>query len=256
MRGQGPEWIVAEADGCMLPVVDTGGAPEGADRRRHRQVRWQEARVVAARAHGELTVHYDATLREVAEAGARWTRTVAAAGWAVHTRVHAVGDGAPWLVQQVRERLGSCATYLLDRYHVCDYLAAVRPGDKAAVQHHRDARKAGRSDGVLLALRLRLEPEDLPDDQAPARRALRYLENRLDQLDYPCALAHRLPVGSGLIESGHRHLLQARLKLAGAWWNELNAHAMTQLRGCRANLQWNLYWQNCPQFELHPVRNE
>jgi hypothetical protein len=46
---------------------------------------------------------------------------------------------------------------------------------------------------------------------------LRYLENRLDQLDYPSALAVGLPVGSGLIESGNRHLLQARLKLAGAW---------------------------------------
>jgi len=26
-------------------------------------------------------------------------------------------------------------------------------------------------------------------------------------------------VGSGLIESGHRHVLQARLKIPRAWWN-------------------------------------
>jgi hypothetical protein len=52
---------------------------------------------------------------------------------------------------------------------------------------------------------------------------LRYLENRRTQLDYPAALAHALPIGSGLIESAHRHLLQARLKLAGAWWTDPNS---------------------------------
>lgn len=244
LRARGPAWIVAEADGCMLPIVDTAAAPPGADRRRHRTVRWQEARVVAAQAHGEVTVHYDATLHDVAEAGARWSRVVGRAGWAVPTRIHAVGDGAVWLAQQVHARFGACATYLLDLYHVCDYFAAVWPGDKAMVQAQRDALKAGNLPAVLAALRDRLEPTDLPDEHAPARRALRYLENRLDQLHYPAALAAGLPIGSGLIESGHRHLLQARLKLAGAWWLEDNAHRMTQLRVCRANHLWHQYWAN------------
>lgn len=244
LRAQGPAWIIAEADGTMLPIADTSHAPPGADRRRHRQVRWQEARVVAAQAHGTATTHYDATLGDVAEAGARWSRAVGAAGWGVQTRIHAVGDGAPWLAQQAATRFGDHGRYLLDLYHVCDYLAAVWPADKTTVQTHRDALQAGQVDAVLAALRARLEPPDTPDDHAPARCALRYLENRRDQLDYPAALQADLPVGSGLIESAHRHLLQARLKLAGAWWTEPNAHAMTQLRVCRANHAWDAYWQN------------
>ena len=244
LAARGPDWIVAEADGCMLPIVDTTGAPPGADRRKHRTVSWRETRVVAARVLGETKTHYDATLGEVAEAGCRWSQTVGAAGWAVHTRIHVVGDGAPWLAQQARERFGRHGIYLLDLYHVCDYLSAVWPEDKATVHAHRDALKAGLIDEVLLALRNRLEPPTCPEQQAPARRALRYLENRLDQLDYPAAIAAGLPVGSGLIESAHRHLLQARLKLAGAWWVEHNAHNMTQLRVCRANGQWDNYWRN------------
>jgi hypothetical protein len=241
---QGPEWIVAEADGTMLPIVDTGAAPEGADRRKHRTVSWQEARVVAARALGETTTRYDATLGEVAEAGARWSRAVGAAGWGVNTRIHAVGDGAPWLAAQARERFGARGRYLLDLYHVCDYLAAVWPGNKALVQHHRDALKAGRLDAVLDALRTRLEPSATPEADAPARAALRYLENRLDQLDYPAALREGLPVGSGLIEGTHRHLLQARLKLSGSWWTRAHAHNMAQLRVARANGLWENYWRN------------
>jgi hypothetical protein len=244
LRAQGPDWIVAEADGTMLPIVDTSQAPPGADRRQHRRVYWQEARVVAAQAQGEATVHYDATFGTVAEAGARWSRVAGQAGWGVKTRIHAVGDGAPWLAQQAAERFGSCGHYLLDLYHVCDYFAAVWPGDKLTVHAQRDALKAGRADAVLAALRGRLESPETPEQDAPARRALRYLDNRRDQLDYPLALAADLPVGSGLIESGHRHLLQARLKLAGAWWSELNAHAMTQLRVCRANHLWHAYWCN------------
>jgi Uncharacterised protein family (UPF0236) len=244
LAAQGPAWILAEADGTMLPIVDTSRAPAGQDRRKHRTVSWQETRVVAAQAWGETTTHYDATLGEVAEAGARWSRTAEAAGWGTNTRIHVVGDGAPWLATQARERFGANSRYLLDLYHVCDYLAAVWPGDKTEVHRHRDALKAGQLDTVLTALRTKLEPPGTPEAEAPARAALRYLENRLDQLDYPAALRDGLPVGSGLIESAHRHLLQSRLKLSGAWWTRVHAHDMAQLRVARANGLWDTYWQN------------
>lgn len=244
LRPVGPDWIVAEADGTMLPIVDTGSAPPGQDKRKHRQVHWQEGRVLVARAAGETTTHYEATLGEVSDAGARWSRVVRAAGWAVNTRVHVVGDGAPWIEQQARAHLGPRMRYLLDLYHVCDYLAAVWPDQRRVVARHRDALKVGRISKVLDALRKRLEPENLPDEDAPARRALRYLNNRRDQLDYPSALHDGLPVGSGLVESTHRHLLQSRLKIAGAWWTAPNAHAMAQLRVCRANGHWLSYWLN------------
>jgi hypothetical protein len=223
LKASGAAWIVAEADGTMVPIVETAGAPVGADRRKHRTTGWAEMRVVAARALGEITTHYDATLGDVAETGARWSQVVGAAGWGVHSRIHAVGDGASWLVAQARDRFGAHGSYLLDLFHVCDYFAAVWPTDKAEVHRQRDALKAGRVDQVLAALRLKLEPADWPAAHAPARAALRYLENRLDQLDYPHAIRHDLPFGSGLIESSNRHLLQARLKIAGAWWSRPNA---------------------------------
>ncbi len=65
---------------------------------------------------------------------------------------------------------------------------------------------------------------------------------RPDQLDDAYALTHDLPVGSGMIESGHRHVVQTRIKGAGAWWTSVNVHAICQLRTLRANRQWGLYW--------------
>jgi hypothetical protein len=57
-------------------------------------------------------------------------------------------------------------------------------------------------------------------------------------------LREGLPIGSGEVESGHRHVIQKRMKLAGAWWKETNAEAMLTLRARRATGLWESYWQS------------
>ena len=226
-------------------IVNTATAPPGTDRRKHRKVRYQEARLVAACAQGRATTHDGATLHDVTEAGLRWAQVVKAAGWGLNSQIHALGDGATWIAEQARLQFGTQGRFTVDRFHVCDYLTAAAPDPahaKPFVAPLREALRASDHLTVLATLRPREEPPDCPDEQAPVRAALRYLGNRTDQLDYASALTHDLPVGSGLIESGHRHVLQARLKKAGAWWTPVNVHAMCQLRTLRANLHWNHYW--------------
>ena len=92
------------------------------------------------------------------------------------------------------------------------------------------------------ALAEHLEPEATQDEGAPVRQGHRYLSHRLDALDYPAALALGLPIGSGMIESGHRHVLQARLKKAGTAWLHDHADQIAHLRVLRANDQWNSLW--------------
>ncbi|HLS28049.1 MAG TPA: hypothetical protein VK041_05320 [Opitutales bacterium] len=57
---------------------------------------------------------------------ARWSQAVYAAGWGVHTYIQPMGDGAVW----IEEQASSCfpgSVFLLDLYHVCDYLDAAAP---------------------------------------------------------------------------------------------------------------------------------
>ncbi len=133
-------------------------------------------------------------------------------------RSMASGDGAPWIAAQAcpplgrraRVQFGTQGRYTLDLYHGCDYLTAAAPDPahaKPFVDPLREALRASDHPSVLAALRPREEPLACPDEKAPVRAALRYLGNRTDQLDYAYALAHDLPVGSGLIESGHKHVL-------------------------------------------------
>ncbi|MEO7318917.1 MAG: hypothetical protein ABIZ56_08020 [Chthoniobacteraceae bacterium] len=99
---------------------------------------------------------------------------------------------------------------------------------------------------MLAALEGHLEPESIPDDAAPVRAARRYLGNRRDALDYPDAITRELPIGSGFIESGHKHVLHARHKGAGTAWLPAHADALAQLRVLRANQLWDSFWPSPP----------
>ncbi|MCC5838564.1 MAG: UPF0236 family protein [Opitutales bacterium] len=148
--------------------------------------------------------------------------------------------------RQWQGNFGTRARFLLDLYHLCEYLAAA----KTAHTHGRwlDVQKSrlkrNRHDLVLKSLRAFAEPADLPEKEAPVRAAIRYLFNHAHCLDYAGALADELPLGSGLIESGHRHVLQKRLKIAGAWWLWNNARSMAHLRVLRANQDEDAYWKS------------
>lgn len=242
LPAKGAAVVVAEADGCMMPTVTMTGAPSGADRRKHRKSEWKEMRLMAARDETSAQTHYAATMGGVEAAGDLWENAVRAAGRGLNTHVHGLGDGAVWIAAQCLGRLGPNVRYTVDLYHVCDYFAEVWPEERESVRLHRDHLKAGAIEEVLTALRAREEPSERPDPEAPARAALRYLENRRDQLNYPAALAAGLPVGSGLIESGNRHVLQRRLKQAGAWWLPENLDAMACLRTTRASGAYDAYW--------------
>jgi len=94
--------------------------------------------------------------------------------------------------------------------------------------------------GVLRALAPHREAAT--DEFQPVNAAYQYLHKRRDHLDYAGARRQGLPIGSGEIESGHRHVIQQRLKLAGCWWKETHAQALLNLRVARANNLWHSYW--------------
>jgi len=251
LPAQGVAWVIAETDGSMIPIVDTA-APEtgaaGGDRRKTRQVRWQEARLSLAHAQGSVTPRFAATLGEPDAVGEQLRDCAIRVGFGLTSRVHSVGDGAPWIAEQVRRVFGQQGTYLVDFYHLSEYLAAAAtrcaPETPAQWLAQQQAHlKQGDVAEVHAALAPSLEALEVADQAAPVRCCSRYLTNRPGQFDYQRALAADLPIGSGEIESAHRYVIQQRLKLAGAWWKEETAADMLALRTLRANGEWNhQYW--------------
>lgn len=235
--------IIAQMDGSMLPLVRAD--EKQVDKRKGKAVFWKEAKMCLAFAKGSKTAVYGGTLLGGVEgAGEHLSRAVHRFGFGEASHVHAVGDGAPWIAEQFDRQFGTQQRYLLDFFHVCDYLAAAAKvlepdaeSQKIWMDNQKDRLKCGHLGEVLAELAHRCGS---PDDDVT--KCLLYLRNRLQQLDYRRALDDDLPIGSGAIESAHKHVIQQRLKKPGAWWRPQNAERMMALRLNRANGDWTAYW--------------
>lgn len=238
----GPQRIIAQTDGTMIRIV-AKGRKRGDDR----PLEWKEMRLSAAYAQGSKAVYYAAGFTTVEETGRRMAHCARDAGWALESSIHHVGDGADWIWLQSKEVFGEQSEFLLDFYHVSEYLAAAAPScrpsdEKGWLRTQQKRLKRGASELIIQTMSEHEESAETPEEQAPVRSAIRYLSRRREQLDYKTAIAKELPIGSGLIESGHKHVLQARLKQTGSAWNPDTADAMAQLRVIRANFLWDEFW--------------
>jgi len=247
----GVEYIIGGTDGTMIPIVDTC---EGlSDRIKTRKCRWKEAKLMPAHAKGSVSPVSGCTLGGADEAGDGLLNCAIHAGMGHKTKVHCIGDGAAWIVNQTDRVFGSQADYLIDFYHLCEYLscaAEVCAHDDPSVffTKQKQLMKEGYVSEVLTELRTYIEPDSVPDTKSPVRRCYNYIMNRPGQFDYKKAWENDLPIGSGEIESAHRYIIQKRLKIAGAWWKENNAGNMLSLRIFRANGHWEKYWEKADRI--------
>jgi len=236
--------VVTQLDGSMIPILEI--SEQSPDQRKGKKLHWREVRLSLAREKESVTAVYGATLGSVGLAGELWRQTAQAAGAGPPTKVHGVGDGADWITTQFGEQFGDRGTYLLDFWHVSEYLAGaatvIQPNKAVEWRHRQQGRLLeNKRHQVLRALAPHVEPEE--QEQAPVRAAHRYLSDRSNQLDYAGARAAGLPIGSGEVEGAHRHVIQERLKLTGCWWKPSNAEAILGLRVARANGLWDSYWK-------------
>lgn len=244
----GAEIVIAQMDGGMVPIVKPD-APQK-DKRKGKQLQWKEAKICLAHANGSKTLAYGGTLQgDVAQAGRVLFHCTRVAGFGSNSRVHAVGDGADWIAGQVEEKFGAQGGYLVDFYHVCDYLSAAAKsmvaeaaGQTTWMDEQKTRLKTQRCNELLRTLQPHVEASGVEDSEAPVRQCHRYLSHRREHLNYQSALERDLPIGSGEIESAHRYIVQQRLKRPGAWWRAANADHMLALRLNRANRQWHAYW--------------
>lgn len=243
LPAHGSETLVCEADGSFLRLVESGLPRKGT-----RPRDWKEVRVLAAQNPKKARAAFAATFGDLNEVSALWARAARLAGWALDSNIHGLGDGAEWIERKLREVFGEDADYLIDYYHLLEYLCAaattIAPGKEKNWKRTQKRRlRKGQYKKVIATLKKALEPESQSDEDAPVRRAWRYMTNRPNAFNYHLALEKELPIGSGMIESSHGHILQSRMKKNGMAWTKENAEPMVQLRILRANNQWDQYWE-------------
>jgi hypothetical protein len=231
--------LVVEMDGVMVPVVDY---KESKDRRKTKTLRWQEMKVGVVQDPNRLRTSFACSFDFADSLGDRIKGLSHELGGECLPPLHGVGDGAGWIKEQ-GERIGGCQYHhLIDFYHFCEYLHAAFAGhdhQDLMVKRCKEEAKSGELAKVIR--RLRRELTKHPKHEG-AIACLRYIKNRPGEFAYAEALEKGLPIGSGMIESTNRSLIQKRLKLPGSWWLPDHAEKMAQLRVLRANDHWKKLW--------------
>ena len=254
----GPDLQQVSADGAMIPLV-------------HRE--WGEVRTVAigvvekpVMEKGEPVVHTrevsyfsrlcDAetfTRLALVETHRRGTETA--------KKVCGVVDGAGW-EQSFLDMHCPNAVRILDFSHAAGYLAsaaqaAYGEGTADAQSWYKAERHRLRHETPEVVLddvrRLRDETAGQGNGRTAAvatiTGSLAYLEKRTEQMRYAQFAEAGYPIGSGMVESGNKLVVEARLKGAGMHWARANVDPMLGLRTIACSDRWEEAWpQICRQM--------
>lgn len=205
------------------------------------EVRWNEAeeaqteQLSSCSRLADVPGFEQATLLEVQRRGLEHAETVAA-----------VTDGAEWL-QGFIDYHRSDAVRILDFAHAAQYVHAI--GEAVRQAGHRLPEKWG--EGVLHRLKqegpdrvlVHLERLSQRCRDAKVGQAWQYLSSRRAQMQYPRYQAAGWPIGSGMVESANKLVVEARLKGAGMHWKRDNVNPMLLLRNAVCNERWEESWQ-------------
>ena len=228
--------LVVSADGAMVPLV------QGA---------WAEVKTLAVgtvapdgttQALSYFSRLCDATTFTHLATVETWRRGIPQAG-----QVAAVVDGAEWL-QGFLDVQCPHAVRILDFPHAAQRVSQIGQvvfGDgSVAGQQWLAAQltmlKHQGPQPVLAAIR-ELVGADASQAMAAAEDVA-YLEKRVGQLDYPAYAAAGWPLGSGIVESANKLVVEARLKGAGMHWAREHVDGMVALRTIVCSDQWEVAW--------------
>lgn len=161
--------------------------------------------------------------------------------------VVAVSDGAGWIQELLDEQCPE-AVRILDFPHAVGYLNRAAQGAFGAGS--REAAvwldvwapklKTGEPEDVLAAIRNLPTPTD--DAVTEKRTALRYLNARQEQIQYATFQKQGYPIGSGIVESACKLVVEARMKGSGMHWASKNVNPLLALRGRLCSGQWTQTW--------------
>jgi hypothetical protein len=245
---QASERMAMSSDGAMVPLV--GGA-------------WAEVKLVAIgavarrRHKGEEEIvmsqlTYFARMAPAATFADQASAEVRRRGVERAKHVCAIQDGAEWIQDCVQGHRHE-ALRMLDFAHAADYFSEI--ADK--VRQGGGHLPTTWLDGVLHRLkhegpaRVLLHVSRLAKRYPQIQEQVNSLQKRRELMDYPTYQQQGWPIGSGSAESGHRVVMQARLKGPGMHWRPEHVNPMLALRLALLNERWTESWQQQHRLRQH-----
>jgi hypothetical protein len=161
-------------------------------------------------------------------------------------QVGAIMDGAEW-EQGFIDYHRPDAVRILDFPHAGEHISPIgeflwgegTPEMKVWVEERLHQLKH-EGPSSLLAELCDLQKEH-PDEKTVVSN-LAYLEKRESQMQYPQFQAQGWPIGSGIVESGNKLVVEVRLKGSGMHWAEGHVNPMLAMRNILCSDRWKEEW--------------
>ena len=183
-------------------------------------------------------------------------------------RVAGVADGSDW-AQTFFDLMRPDAVRILDWPHGAEHLAQAASavfgqGTPGSAQWlHVQIHELKQGDPEVVLAKLRGIREDLLVAQGRAEAAqvvgstLDYLDKRRAMIRYAEFIDAGYPIGSGIVESANKLVVEARLKGAGMHWDRGNVDPMLALRNVACNDRWQKAWpQIANRLRAEPRRRQ
>ena len=267
LRPQGTKELEVQFDGGMIPVatlkpieVPEGEKPEltpvrGLPKRR-KECRWEESKLGLVQKPGEVERLY--TVQPTKGLDESFDNLFAIAcmqGLDENTQVRGISDGARHIRLRMEATFHSCDfRFILDRPHCKEHLSsageALEPITGVPAQQWADKALGKLEVGEVATVIAELAQawEDSGSDVKSRNDTLRleagYFERNCDAVEYAFYRDQGWSTASSEIESGHRHIVQVRVKISGAWWDPDHVDDILALRMLKANGWWDAYWQH------------
>ncbi len=171
------------------------------------------------------------------------------------TRVCAVQDGADWL-QAFVDLHRPDALRILDFPHAAEYVSAIgqaarEAGTELPATWLKDQLHRLKHQGpTALLADLRALRAKHPEVEVIADK-LAYLEKREAQMQYPMYQQQGWPIGSGMVESANKQVMQTRLKGPGMHWARPHVNPILALRTAECNDRGPEAWLQLTAHRLH-----
>lgn len=253
-----PNRLVLSTDGAMISLV---------------KQQWVEVRtmaigepVVERGPDGETEVHmgqlsYFSQLADASTFTRLATGEIRRRRVAEAQEVCAVTDGADWC-QAFTETHRPDAVRILDFPHAAEHLSRILEAIEQAGGRlpekllHRCLHLLKRR-GPALLLQVAHRWESQLSQYKGTDVHLEYLRKRAALMQYAQFRAHSWPIGSGMVESANKLVVQARLKGAGMHWERKNINPMLALRLAVCNERWQEMWRKaCAHTRTKQLRPE
>ena len=166
------------------------------------------------------------------------------------TDVQFVADGAPWIWNRAKPmllRLGvpeNCITETLDYYHGAEHLTElIQYIPKENQKEVEKQLKKQLWEGDVKQMRQTIK-EVLTDLDENELKPFKYFENNEKRVKYYQYNEKKLVVGSGIVESGIRRIINLRFKCPSSFWNRGSLEPLIYLRSILLAGRWHTLIDN------------